>query len=93
MSGVKGEELEKRSFFWEHNKSRAVYHDGWKLVSDKTPWKLFDLNNDPVEKSDLSKSYPERTAALKKLWEKWGEKNNVTPYPERKKKGKKKKKK
>lgn len=90
MAGVKGEELEKRSFFWEHHKSRAVYHDGWKLVADKNPWKLFNLNNDPVEKSDLSKSHPERTATLKELWGKWAEKNNVTPYPNKKKKGKKK---
>ena len=90
MAGVKGEELEKRSFFWEHHKSRAVYHDGWKLVADKNPWKLFDLNNDPVEKSDLSKSHPERTATLKELWGKWAEKNNVTPYLIRKRRERKK---
>ena len=89
MSGVKGKELEKRSFFWEHNKSRAVYHDGWKLVADKNPWKLYNLNNDPVEKSDLSKEHPERAATLEALWTKWGKKYNVLPFPVKKKVGKK----
>ena len=89
MSAMTEKELEKRSFFWEHGRSCAVYKDGWKLVAHRGPWKLFDLHNDPVEKSDLSKQYPENAANLKALWEKWGEKYDVIPFPGAKKTGKK----
>ena len=51
MDAIRGKELEKRSFFWEHGRSCAVYKDGWKLVAHRAPWKLFNLNNDPVENS------------------------------------------
>lgn len=90
MAAVKGKELEKRTFFWEHHQSRAVYHDGWKLVADKAPWKLYNLNNDPGEKSDLSKQYPERTEELKAMWTKWGTDYGVIRVPSNKKKKKKK---
>ncbi|WDE97291.1 arylsulfatase [Lentisphaera profundi] len=89
MAGVKGAELEKRTFFWEHHKSRAVYHDGWKLVNDKSTWKLYDLKNDPSEQSDLSKQYPERTEELKVLWTKWGTDYGVIRLPSNQKKRKK----
>jgi arylsulfatase len=88
MDAMRGKDLEKRSFFWEHGRSCAVYQDGWKLVAQRAPWKLFDLNNDPVEQSDLSKEYPENVASLKALWEKWGRKYDVIPFPGSKKSGK-----
>ena len=90
MAAVKGKELEKRTFFWEHHQSRAVYHDGWKLVADKKLWKLYDLKNDPGEKSDLSKQYPERAEELKAMWTKWGTDYGVIRVPSNKKKKKKK---
>ena len=88
MDAIKGKELEKRSFFWEHGRSCAVYKDGWKLVAHRKPWKLFNLNSDPVETSDLSKEYPENATNLKALWEKWGKKYDVIPFPGSKKSGK-----
>lgn len=83
MAAVKGKAIEKRPFFWEHGRSCAVYKDGWKLVANKSPkpWKLFDLNNDPAEQADLSKQHPERADSLKTLWEQWGEKYDVIPFP------------
>ena len=93
MAAVKGKPLEKRSFYWEHGRSCAIYKDGWKLVSNRhpKPWELYDLNNDPAEKSDLSKDYPERAATLKAHWEKWGENYDVIPFPGKKMSGKQKK--
>ena len=88
MDAVKDKNLEKRSFFWEHGRSCAVYKGGWKLVAHRNPWKLFNLNSDPVENSDLSKEYPENAANLKALWEKWGKKYDVIPFPGSKKSGK-----
>ena len=81
MAAVRGAALEKRPFFWEHFQSRAVYRDAWKLVADKTPWKLYDLNKDPAEQSDLSSKHPERASALKALWTQWAEEYDVIPWP------------
>jgi arylsulfatase len=86
MAAVKGAELENRSFFWEHLQSRAVYRDGWKLVADKTLWKLYELSKDPAEQSDLSSKHPERASALKALWTEWAEEYDVIPWPSARKK-------
>jgi len=86
MAAVKGAELENRPFFWEHLQSRAVYRDGWKLVADKTLWKLYDLSKDPAEQSDLSTQHPERASALKALWTEWAEEYDVLPFPSKQKK-------
>ncbi|MDD7985201.1 arylsulfatase [Lentisphaera marina] len=86
MAAVKGAELENRPFFWEHLKSRAVYRDGWKLLADKTLWKLYDLSKDPGEQCDLSSKHPERASALKALWTEWAEEYDVIPWPSARKK-------
>lgn len=81
LDAVTGAEFPKRPLFWEHNSSRAVYQDGWKLVADgvSAPWKLYNLADDPTEQNDLSKKFPERTNALKLCWKTWAQKNNVLP--------------
>ena len=81
MAAVKGAELPERPLFWEHQGSRAVYQDGWKLVADGVtePWELYNLPDDPTEQKDQSKKFSERADALKHLWETWAQKNNVLP--------------
>ena len=71
----------RRPLFWEHQGSRAVYQDGWKLIADgiTKPWELYNLTEDPTEQTDLAKQYPERADALKTLWEDWAQKNHVLP--------------
>ena len=70
-----------RPLFWEHQGSRAVYQEDWKLVAEKInkPWGLYNLTDDATEQNDLSKQHPERVDALKKLWQDWAQKNNVLP--------------
>ena len=78
---MKGAEALARPFYYEHMGSRAVYHEGWKLVADgiERPWELFNLTDDPTEQKDASRHFPERVAMLKKRWEDWAEKNQVLP--------------
>ena len=84
MQMVKGADALSRPFFYEHQGSRAVYHEGWKLVADGIdhPWELFNLIEDPTEQKDLRNQFPERADKLKQLWEDWAEQNNVLPLQE-----------
>lgn len=41
-----------------------------KIVRQKgKPWELYDLANDPVEKTNLSKQMPDKVAELLELYE------------------------
>lgn len=81
LSAVTGKVLPERPFYWEHYGRRAVYKDGWKLVADgaNSPWKLYNLTNDPTEQSDLSQQFPERADALQRDWTHWAKQNHVFP--------------
>jgi arylsulfatase len=74
--------------------SRAIYQDGWKaslsypnaLVPintnkpfDENNWQLYNVNVDYTERVDLSRKYPEKLAALKALFEKEAQENNLYP--------------
>lgn len=76
-----GATLPARPLFWEHDSSRAVQHDSWRLVSlhKKEPWELYNLSADPFEQHDLVKLEPERAASLQAMWDEWAEANNVLP--------------
>lgn len=57
------------TLFWRSGHYEAVIHEGWKLQRTQRPdrvW-LFDLSNDPEERTDLSASQPEQVAALTAL--------------------------
>ena len=79
MSAVKGVPLPERPLFWEHLGRRAVYQDGWKLVTDATngPWELYDLVADPTEQQELTGVYSNRVNMLESLWDNWAVINNV----------------
>ncbi|MCP4785450.1 MAG: arylsulfatase [Fuerstiella sp.] len=81
MDAVRGTDVLARPLFWEHQGSRAIYQDGWKLIADgKTAsWQLYNLTSDPTEQTELSKRFPQRADSMKKLWENWAQKNNVLP--------------
>ncbi|MBL9186235.1 MAG: sulfatase-like hydrolase/transferase [Opitutaceae bacterium] len=49
----------------------AVRSGDWKLVGDRGRIGLFDLSQDISEKTDLSKTMPEKVAALTKLHDAW----------------------
>ena len=87
MDAVKGADVLARSnfrgrpLFWEHQGSRAVYQDHWKLIADgvNKPWNLYNLAVDPTEQKDLTKQFPDRVVLMKELWKNWAQKNNVLP--------------
>ncbi len=69
--------------FWEHFGSRAIRQGDWKLVrlDNKSAWELYNLAKDRTETNNLAKQYPEKVAALKKLWQQEAEKTQVFPAP------------
>ncbi len=75
----------ERTFYWEHQTGRAIYRDGWKLVSyhADAPWELYHLEQDPFEQHDVSAVQPEHAKALREAWERWAERNHVLPFEKR----------
>ncbi len=80
----KGKELAvDRPLFNEHEGSKYVRFQNWKLVvagADKN-WRLFNMNNDKSETNNLAAQYPDKVAALSKLWDDWAIKHHVLPKP------------
>ena len=58
-----------RSLFWRDGPYRAVQDQGWKLIESARPAKdwLFNLTEDPTEKTNLAALQPQRLAQLKAL--------------------------
>jgi arylsulfatase len=74
---------------------RGIYHDGWLASTavrnppweadapstdpEHPVWELYDLSRDFSQAHDLARTYPDRTAALEKLWWSEAERNGVLP--------------
>ena len=73
--------LKPRTLYWEHQASRAVQSDGWRLVSlDKEePWELYDLRTDPFEQHNLIEKHPGKVAELANRWQEWAASHQVLP--------------
>ena len=69
---MKGKKV-KRVLYWEYGNQQAIRNGDWKLYrrynkkADKVTTQLFNLKDDIGEKSDLSKSNPEKVSHLLKL--------------------------
>jgi arylsulfatase len=51
-----------------------------KLPFDENAWELYNLNEDPTERIDLAKKYPEKLAELKAEFEEQAKAHNLYPY-------------
>jgi arylsulfatase A-like enzyme len=65
------EEFTKRKQFYtwlQGYKKHALRIDDWKLVKDsqKHKYELYNLKEDPFEKNDLSKDFPEKFSEMRK---------------------------
>ena len=61
-----------KELYWQFGKGKAVRQGDWKLVRfGNAPWELYNMKSDRTELNDLSKSNPEKTEELAKLWEAW----------------------
>jgi len=47
---------------------------------DENAWELYNLNDDPTERIDLAKKYPEKLAALKAEFEQQAQSHHLYPY-------------
>ena len=88
LAATGGAELPERPLFWEHGGKRAIYQDGWKLVTEggNSAWKLFDLKKDPTEQIELTKEFPDRANSMTALWQNWAKEHDVVPPPKSRKK-------
>ena len=78
---LKGESIPPRPLYWHYphydnqgGEPSSLLRDGeWKLIHyyEDGRNELYDLAVDPTEESDLSRSYPVRTAAMAKQLEDW----------------------
>jgi arylsulfatase len=58
----------------------AFHRQGTSFASDE--WKLFDINSDPAESTDLAKKYPAKLNELKSLWNSEAQKYGDMPLQE-----------
>ncbi len=67
-----GQEREPHEeIYWRFNQANAIRQGDLKAIRAGKSWKLYDLDADPTEMNDLSKSHPEKTRELAVLWERW----------------------
>lgn len=81
---LKGEEREGHAaLFNEHAQGRSVRYGKWKLVTldANSPWKLYDMELDRTETTDLAAENPEIVEKLNQMWQDWALKNHVLPKP------------
>ena len=68
VKGEKNGEIHQ-TIFWRQGHQQTVYHKGWKLIrtNDENQKWLFNLNEDPTEKNNLIKYFPEQVNLLDNL--------------------------
>lgn len=83
----RGEEPEtSRTLFFEHFGERAIIDQNWKLVSfSRSPWELYNLDEDPSELNNRVNELPEVAENLMKKYQAWADSTGVIPIEDHKK--------
>ena len=68
-----------RTLFWRNVRHDAARIGNWKYLLENNQEHLFDLANDPAEKSDLKEKEPEAFARIQKAYNGWNA--GVLPRP------------
>jgi arylsulfatase len=77
-----GKPLDRELLAWEHERNRAIRVGKWKLVAKAgANWELYDIEADPVERTNLASTMPQKVRELAGRWESWAKRCNVFPYP------------
>ena len=68
--------------YWEHEGSRAVRIDNWKLVAEVDgEWELYDMDEDRTELNNLVQSNAPQAASMIALYDQWAARCGVHPWP------------
>jgi hypothetical protein len=67
--------------------SAAVFRGNYKLLKNNPPfgdrrWRLYDINVDPTEVSDLSEQNPELAKQMRADFDRYAESVNLIPVPD-----------
>jgi arylsulfatase A-like enzyme len=78
---VDGAETHSRNLFWRQKERDqiAVRSGRWKYLKVGAREFLFDLDYDARERTNFAKSYPDRMAEMKALWQAWND--GMLPIP------------
>ncbi len=81
----------RQTQYFEMLGHRGIWHNGWRAVTqhqkgtpyDQDQWRLYDLERDFAETTDIADEQPDKLKALTELW--WDEaaKNSVLPLDDR----------
>jgi arylsulfatase A-like enzyme len=87
---VKNKSVQHEAIYWEHEGNRAVRQGKWKLVAKgkKGKWELYDIEADRSELHDLADAEPERVKKMADMWQTYGKRTYVIPWPDSKEKRK-----
>ena len=68
--------------YWEHEGSRAVRIENWKLVAEVGgEWELYDMDEDRTELSNLVEANAPKADEMIALYDVWAERCGVHPWP------------
>jgi arylsulfatase len=81
----------RQTQYWETLGHRAIWHDGWKAVTEhhtgipfeQDAWRLYNTVADFAEARDVASQYPEKLAELTGLWWEEAKRHQVLPLDER----------
>jgi len=77
---VRGEVVEERPLFWEHEGNQGVRHGRWKLVrKHDQDWELYDMVTDRTELTDLSDREGVRVGEMSGAYDAWAKRCGVIP--------------
>ena len=80
LGAWRGEQVEERDLFWEHEGNSAVRRGRWKLVrKHRGDWELYDIDADRTELHDLAADEPDLVATLADAYEQWAQRCGVLP--------------
>lgn len=78
----KGRWKRNTPILWEHEGSRAVRINNWKLVAEVGgDWELYDMDEDRTELNNLVEKNKPKADDMIKLYGEWAERCGVFPWP------------
>lgn len=75
-------DLDRDSYFFEHEWNRSIRKGKWKLVALwDGDWELYNMETDRTETENLAIEYPDIVITLAEEWEGWAWRTGVLPRP------------